>query len=134
MSLDVPQTRLLRAALARRPRAELKSLFALVRANSDRALLAALAPVKAQARRGDPLVRDLERTLRPILGPASEKADLLIAFMAKTHRRRLGRDPKGLADAAKRLRAHFSDAQIRAGAHNLLAHLAKLYGQRETVV
>jgi hypothetical protein len=134
VSLDALEAKLLRAALVKRPRAQLKSLFALVRANTDRALLAALAPVKAKARRPDPLVRELERTLRPIMGPAAEKADMLIEFMAKRHRRKLPGDPKGFADAAKRLRAHFSDEQIRAGARNLLAHLAKLYGERETVV
>jgi hypothetical protein len=39
-----------------------------------------------------------------------------------------------LADAAHQLRADFSDDQIRAGARSLVAHLAKLYGGRETVV
>jgi len=134
MSLDAAQKQALRAALRKRTRAELKALFALVRANDDRALLAALAPPKPKARRGDPLVRDIERTLKPVMGPAAEKADMLIEFMAKKHRRKLAGEPKGFADAAKRLRAHFSDDQIRASAVGLLAKLAKLYGERETVV
>lgn len=130
------QAKVLRAVLQRRSRAELKQLFAAVRACDDRALLAAIAPLKkrAKARRKDPLVRDVEQALRPILGPSSEKADMLVEHIAKKHRRKLGIQPKGLADATKQLRAKFSDDQIRAGAKSLVAQLAKLYGDRETVV
>ncbi|MBX9747961.1 MAG: hypothetical protein K2X34_13730, partial [Hyphomonadaceae bacterium] len=85
-------------------------------------------------RKGDPLVRDLEQTLNPILGPAAEKADMLVEHIAKKHKRKLAFAPKGLADAAKQLRGQFTDDQIRAGAKSLVAHLAKLYGERETVV
>jgi hypothetical protein len=129
--------KMLRQALRGRPRAELKRLFAAVRAHEDRALLAALVPPKKRAakRKTDPLVRDLEQTLKPILGPASEKADLLVEHIAKKHRRKLAIAPKGLADAARQLRAKkLSDDQIRAGAKGLVAHLAKLYGGQETVV
>jgi hypothetical protein len=100
-------------------------------------LLAALAPPKKRTakRKADPLLRDLEQTLKPILGPASEKADLLVEHLAKKHRRKLGITPKGLADAARQLREkNLSDDQIRAGAKGLVAHLAKLYGGQETVV
>jgi hypothetical protein len=136
MTLKPAQAKLLRAALRGRSRSELKRLFALVRAYDDRALMAAVAPARKRAarRRGDPLVRELERTLRPIMGPAQEKADLLVEHIARTHRRKLGFAPKGLADATRRLRTRFSDAQIRAGARSLMARLSKLYGDRETVV
>ena len=137
MKLDAAQTKLLRTAFKGRSRAELKKLFALVRSHEDRALLAAALPKKKTApkRKGDPLVRELEQTLKPIMGPSAEKADMLVEHIAKKHRRKLGIEPKGLADAAKRLRASkFSDEQIRAGAQSLMAHLAKLYGDRETVV
>lgn len=138
MKLDAAQTKLLRTAFKGRSRAELKKLFALVRSHEDRALLAAALPKKkktAPKRTGDPLVRELEQTLKPIMGPSAEKADMLIEHIAKKHRRKLGIEPKGLADAAKRLRANkFTDEQIRAGAQSLIAHLAKLYGDRETVV
>jgi hypothetical protein len=80
------------------------------------------------------LVRDLEATLRPIMGPAAEKAELLVEHLAKKHRRKLAFTPKGLADAARQLRGAFSDEQIGAGAKSLVTHLAKLYGDRETVV
>lgn len=137
MKLDAAQAKLLRTAFKGRSRAELKQLFALVRAHEDRALLTAALPNKKATpkRKADPLVRELEQTLKPIMGPSAEKADMLIEHLAKKHRRKLGIEPKGLADAAKRLRASkFTDEQIRAGAQSLIAHLAKLYGDRETVV
>lgn len=134
MKLTAAQKQTLKAALKKRSRAEMKALFALVRANDDRALLAALAPAKPKSRRGDPLVRALEQTLKPVMGPASEKAELLMEFMAKRHRRKLAAEAAGLADAAKRLRVHFTDAQIRAGAEALLGNLKELYGDQETVV
>lgn len=135
MKLSAEQTKLLRAALRRRSPKEAKALFAAVRAYDDKTLLAAIRPAKKRkARRGDPLVREIEQTLKPILAPAAEKADLLVEHIAKKHRRKLGFEPKGLADAAKQLRTKFSDDQIRAGAQSLVLHLAKLYGDRETVV
>jgi hypothetical protein len=135
MKLSAAQTKLLRAGLRSRSRTELKRLFALVRANDDRNLLAAIAPARKRAARprGDALVRDLERTLKPIMGPAREKADLLVEHLARKHRRKLAFEPRGLADAARQLRTRFTDEQIRTGAQSLMAQLAKLYGDRETV-
>lgn len=131
MSFDAKTLRFLRG----RSRKELKALFAQVRAHDDRTLLAAIAPAKKRSKRaGDPLVRELEQTLRPILGPSAEKAELLVEHIAKKHRRKLALAPKGLADAARQLRGSFSDQQIRAGAKSLVTHLAQLYGDRETVV
>ncbi|MGD9979898.1 MAG: hypothetical protein AB7H66_09300 [Hyphomonadaceae bacterium] len=126
----------LRAALGRRSRAELKRLFALVRAHPDRALLAAALPSKKKAskRKPDPLVRELEQTLKPIMGPSHEKADLLVEHIARKYKRKLAYQPKGLADAARQLRTRFSDAQISAGARSLVAKLSKLYGGSNGVV
>jgi hypothetical protein len=137
MKLSAADTKLLRVALRGRSRAETKRLFLLVRTKSDKALLAAVSPAKKKrpARKRDPLLRDVNQILKPILGPAAEKSDLLIEHMAKQHRRKLGAAPKGLADAIRGLRAKkFSDNQIRAGATGLVAQLAALYGDRETVV
>ncbi|GIK48146.1 MAG: hypothetical protein KJZ75_08495 [Hyphomonadaceae bacterium] len=135
MKLAPAQAKALRALARNRSRAELKALFAAIRQNDDRALLAAIAPAKKAAKRkGDPLVRELEQTLKPLMAPSQEKADLLIEHIAKKHRRKLALRPRGLADAARQLRAKFTDAQISAGAKSLMAHLAKLYGDRETVV
>jgi hypothetical protein len=136
MSLKPDHTKALRTLSRGRSRAELKQLFALIRKHDDKALFAAITPAKKRAskRKGDPLVRELEQTLKPILGPSAEKADMLIEHIGKKHRRKLGIEPKGLADAAKKLRVTFTDEQIRAGAQSLVAQLAKLYGDRETVV
>lgn len=135
MKLTADQTKALRLISRGRPRAALKSLFAAIRANSDRALFSAIAPPKKRARRKrDPLLHDLERTLKPLLAPSAEKADLLVEHMAKKHRRKLAIHAKGIADAAKRLRAAFSDDQIRNGARSLMGQLVKHYGDRETVV
>lgn len=137
MKVSDETAKMLRQALRGRSHAELKRVFAAIRAHEDRALFTALVPAKKRAakRKADPLVRDLEQTLKPILGPASEKADLLVEHLAKKHRRKFGIAPKGLADAARQLRAKkLSDDQIRAGAKGLVAHLAKLYGGGESVV
>lgn len=132
--LTPAEAKALRSAIRKLPNAELKAAFALIRTQNDRALLAAIAPAKKRAKKADPLVRDLEKTLKPIIAPAHEKADLLVEHIAKKHRKKLTFAPKGLADAARQLRAKFSDDQINAGAQSLMAHLTKLYGDRETVV
>ncbi|MGH6950937.1 MAG: hypothetical protein ACREH4_08695 [Vitreimonas sp.] len=134
MSLAPDDAKALNAVLRRKPRGALKRVFALIRAHDDRALLAALAPARSRVRRGrDPLVSDLEQTLRPIMGPAREKADLLVEHLAKARRRALAIEARGLADAVRQLRAHFSDAQISAGAKSLMARLSKLHSG-DTVV
>lgn len=135
MSLDDAQKRLLRGVARRRTRAQLKALFAAIRSNDERALFAALVQTKDKPKRAsDPLVRALEQALKPVLARGAEKAEMLVEHLAQTHRCQLGFQAKGLADAARRLRAaKFSDAQIRAGAESLVAHLSKLHG-RETVV
>jgi hypothetical protein len=136
MTLKPEDAKALRAALGRRSRSELKRLFALVRANPDRALLSAVLPTKKKTKKvkTDPLLRELEQTLKPIMGPAQEKADLLIEHIARKHRRKLAIHPKGLADATRQLRTSFSDDQISAGARSLVAQLAKLYGGSDGVV
>ena len=135
MSLDADQRRLMRGLLRKGARAELKRLFALIRAHDDRALLAALAAGKRKLKRPrDPLVRDLELALKPILAPAAEKAEMLVEHLSRRHRRKLAFEGKGLAEAARRCRAvKLSDEQIRAGARTLVANLAKRHG-RESVV
>jgi hypothetical protein len=135
MSLSVAQKRLLRALMKNRSREELKALFALIRCNGDRALFAAMAPTRKKSRRrADPRLDALKRALKRLMAPSAEKAGMLVEHMAATHRRKLAFEVKGLADAARRLRAaDFTDAQIQAGAESLIAHLAKLHG-RETVV
>jgi light-regulated signal transduction histidine kinase (bacteriophytochrome) len=128
------QAKALRAAIRQKPNAELRAAFALIREHSDRTLLAAISPVRKTAKQTDPLLRELEQILKPVIAPASEKADMLVEHLAKKHRKTLTLTPKGMADAVRQLRAKFTDAQISAGAKSLMANLAKLYGDRETVV
>lgn len=136
MTLKPADAKLLRAALGRRSRADVRRVFKLARTHTDKTLLAAAlpAPKKVAKPKGDPLVRELEQTLKPILGPSQEKADLLIEHIAKKYKRKLTYQPKGLADAARQLRAKFSDDQISAGAKSLVTHLSKLYGGSDGVV
>lgn len=135
MTLKGDDAKLLRTIAGKRSRADLKRLFAVVRAHTDRSLLAAALPAKKQAKRkGDPLIRELEQTLKPIMGPSHEKADLLIEHIAKKYKRKLAFQPKGLAEAARQLRTKFSDDQISAGARSLVTHLNKLYGGSDGVV
>jgi hypothetical protein len=136
MSLDAAQKRLLRAAFAKRPRAELRRLFAAVRGNDDRALLEALAPPPTRAPRvGDPLLRDVRRLLKPVLAPAAEKAAMLVEHLAGQRRRKLAIEANGLAAALRGLRAAgLTDDQIRAGAESLMTELRARHDARETVV
>lgn len=135
MSLEADRALLLASLVRKRTRAQLKRLFAIIRAHDDPALFAALAPEKRRPRRPrDPLVRDLELALKPILAPAAEKAEMLVEHLSKKHRRKLAFEAKGLAEAARRCRAvQLSDEQIRAGARSLVANLARRHG-RESVV
>ncbi len=136
MTLKPTDAKLLRAALGRRTRLEVRRVFKLARDHSDKTLLAAAlpAPKKVTKPKGDPLVRELEQTLKPIMGPSQEKADLLIEHIAKKYKRKLAYEPKGLADATRQLRTKFSDDQISAGAKSLVTHLSKLYGGSDGVV
>lgn len=137
MSLKPADAKLLRTALGRRSRTEAKRIFKLARYHNDKTLLAVALPApkkKAAKPKGDPLVRELEQTLKPIMGPSQEKADLLIEHVAKKYKRKFAYEPKGLADAARQLRTKFSDAQISAGAKSLVSHLSKLYGGSDGVV
>jgi hypothetical protein len=82
----------------------------------------------------DPLVREIELVLKPIVGPAREKAGMLVEHLARSHCRSFAFEPRGLGDAIRRLRRELSDADIRAGATDLLKSLSELYGDREKVV
>lgn len=128
---------LLRKVCRGRSKAELKAMFAHIRAQSDAKLMASLtrrSKAKKTVKKGDALVLELQRLFQPLLATAAEKGDLLVEHMASAHRRKLNFETRGLADAVQRLRAHFSDAHIRAGARALVEDLAALYSKRETVV
>ncbi len=134
--LTAAEAKALRGVLRKRPAKELKAAFALIRANGDAALIAAIAPAKKKktVAKGDPLVRALDLALKPVIAPAAEKANMLIEHIAKKRRRKLDFEAKSLAAAARHLRKRFTDAEIEADAKSLSAHLAKLYGGRDGVV
>jgi signal transduction histidine kinase len=136
MSLAPEHVRALKALARGRKPAALKRLFAAIRAHDDRTLLAAIKPRRRRpaAKPGDTLGRELQQIMKPLLAPAAEKAELLVEHMARQHRRKLAFAPRGLGEAAKQLRRRFSDEEIRAGAEGLMSRLARLHGDRETVV
>lgn len=135
MSLKRSKARTLRAVVRKAPRRRLKAAFAAIRSHSDHDLFATILPAKPRKRRAkDPLVRDVEAALKPVMGPASEKAEMLVEHLSKKHRRRFDFQPAGLTDSVRRLRATLSDDDIRDGARGLVEGLAQLYGDREAVV
>lgn len=122
---------MLRRLAAKRGKAELTELFALVRAHDDRALFAALAPPRPAKPRvaNDKLLHDIAILFKPVVARAAEKGELLMEHLGHEGA------PRGLADAVKKLRAaNLSDAQIRAGAKSLIAELSRQFKGRETVV
>ncbi|MES1203552.1 MAG: hypothetical protein ABUS57_19120 [Pseudomonadota bacterium] len=123
-------------ALARsRGRSELKALFALIRRHDDKALLGAIGPEpKRRSSKPVSLAREVEATLKPILGPASEKGEMLLEFAEAKHGVSLDFAPRGLADAVRQLRRRLSEAQIRDAARGLMAQVAERYAPRDTIV
>ena len=134
--ISAAEKKALKALCGKRSKAELTALFALVRANEDRALLKALAPPKKKRKaKRDTLLGDVELCLKPLMAPAAEKAELLAEHLAKTCRREFSFTPRGLADGVRRLRvAGLSDEQIRSGAKGLIARLSQTHSGRESVV
>lgn len=132
--MNPAQKKALQALAKNRAHAELKALFAIIRRESDAALLNAVKQEPAAKKAGgESLVRDIARMLAPILAPAAEKADMLVAHMARLHETAPVFEPKGLADAVKKLRTRFKDAEIRAGAASLIEKLKRDFSTRESV-
>lgn len=136
MSLSDADLKALRALARGRSAEALKALFAAIRRASDAALLAAIetqAPA-AGRRSADPLLRDVEAKLKPILAPAAEKADMLVEHMARAQACALDFEPRGLADALRRLRRRFTEDEIRTAAADLASETEALHGRRETIL
>lgn len=85
------------------------------------------------ARGADPLLGEVKALFAPVIAPAAEKADLLIAHMVELHVEAPSFEARGLAQAVKRLRKHFSDEQISAAARSLTERLERDYCCREQV-
>jgi hypothetical protein len=78
-------------------------------------------------------VRDLQRILKPLMAPASEKAEMLVEHIATRRSCQFDFNPKGLADAVRRLRGNVTDDEIRDAATEMVTQLSGLYDGRETV-
>lgn len=133
---------LLQGLAARASVSQMRAFFELVRTHADADLLALAAKAKRRiGKEPSPpgLTRRIAAILKPILAPASEKAELLIEHMAQIDEADLGRflldpPPRGLSDAIKRLRPRFSDEDIEAGALGLIAKLSRTHSMREQVL
>ncbi len=130
---DAPGPKALRKAAGALTQTELRALIGYVRTRTMDKLLAQAAPSpKAPKAKPKPprdtLLAELTALLKPILGPASEKAELLMEHMGLADAR-----ARGLSDGLKQLRTQFSDAEILAAAKAMMAGLAKRRSMRETV-
>ena len=130
-TLDAATLRTLRMLARTRSRAELETLFAAIRAGSDRALLDAAAPPKRKAATQD-FAAKIAAQLAPILGPAAEKADMLIDALAET-KGPVAIRPDGLVPTIRRLAARYGEQAVALAADALMARLAAWGSTRERV-
>lgn len=133
--------RALRKAAETLTEAELKALLSYVRTRTNDKLLALAKAGSTKPGAGSPkpkpkgrgegptLTAEITALMQPILGPAQEKAELLLDAC--------GAPPevqaKTLGEALRKLRRSHSDDHIRAVAQELMARIAKRHGMRETV-
>jgi hypothetical protein len=129
--MDKATARTLRMLARTRTKAELAALFAAIRAESDKALLAAAAPPKKAPRRKDFAAGVAER-LAPILGPATEKAEMLIDALAATHGE-IDIPAVGLLPTIRKLAARYGEDAVAAAADALMARLKAWGSTRERV-
>jgi hypothetical protein len=127
--------RALRKAAEALTEAELKALLAYVRTRTNDKLLAlakgeARKPRKTKPKAEAPtLTAEITALMQPILGPAQEKADLLLDACGASPEVQA----KTLGEAVRKLRRSHGDDHIRAVAQELMARIAKRHGMRETV-
>lgn len=139
--MDAAARRALMQLARTRTRAEMKALFAAIRATSDADLLrsAGLHPGKrarrgaagAQGQAGD-FPAAIAAQLAPILGPAAEKAEMLIDALAET----VGPvdiRAAGLAPTIRKLAARYGEDAVAAAADALMARLKAWGSTRERV-
>jgi hypothetical protein len=96
--------------------AEVRALFADIRAHADETLLEGpIAPKKAP----DPAVAAVTALLAPFPANSAQKAAMLRAHLEKLVGRPLPVKARGLPDAVRALKAHLSEDDIRDGAFSL---------------
>lgn len=129
--MDAAVRRTLRMLARTRTKTELAALFAAIRATSDKTLLeAATAPPRTP---GEPdFARRIADRLSPILGPAEEKAGMLVDSLAEIAGPTDIR-PAGLLPTIRRLVARYGEAAVMEAAERLMQRLAAWGSTRERV-
>ena len=130
--LDAATLRTLRMLARTRTRKEMETLFAAIRAESDRALLAVAAPAMTRKKPAPDFAARIAAQLAPVLGPATEKAEMLIDALAETQGP-IGLAPAGLVPTIRRLTARYGEHAVGHAADALMARLARWGSTRERV-
>jgi hypothetical protein len=130
--LDEATLRTLRMLARTRSRKEMETLFAAIRAESDRALLAAAAPPQKKKAAAPDFAAKIAEQLAPILGPATEKAEMLIDALAETQGP-VSVVPAGLVPTIRRLVARYGEHAVSHAAGALMTRLATWGSTRERV-
>jgi hypothetical protein len=107
--------------------ADLRALFADIRAASDAELLGA-----PKGEGGDPLVTAVTALLAPSSESSAAKGRLLVAELARLTGRALPVKPRGLPDAVRKLRAYLSEDDIRDGAFSVRVTLQAAPASKST--
>lgn len=130
--LDEATLRTLRMLARTRTRREMETLFAVIRAESDRALHAAAAPPTKRKKPAPDFAAQIAAQLAPILGPATEKAEMLIDALAETQGP-VTIAPAGLVPTIRRLVARYGEHAVAHAADALMARLTTWGSTRERV-
>ena len=130
--LDDATLRTLRMLARTRTRTEMETLFAVIRAESDRALHAAAAPPAKRKKPAPDFAAKIAAQLAPILGPATERAEMLIDTLAETHGP-VNVVAAGLVPTIRRLVSRYGEHAVAHAADALMARLAAWGSTRERV-
>ena len=130
--LDPAVTTTLRMLARTRSKKEMEALFTAIRAESDRALLAAAAPPPKKALAPPDFAAKVAAQLAPILGPATEKAEMLIDALSEVEGP-IAIAPAGLVPTIRRLARRHGEHAVARAADTLMARLAAWGSTRERV-
>lgn len=131
-ALDPAVVATLRMLARTRSRQQMEALFAAIRAESDRALHAAAAPPPTKPPRAPDFAAKIAAQLAPILGPASEKAEMLIDALSEIEGP-VSIEPTGLVPTIRRLAKRHGEHAVARAADRLMARLAEWGSTRERV-
>jgi hypothetical protein len=130
--MDPATRRTLRMLARTRSRRDLEVLFASIRQMSDAAIFAVVAEPVPKAQKSADFAIAIAARLAPILGPANEKADMLIDELAGI----VGPveiRPAGLLPTIRKLAARYGEERVAAAAEALMARLKAWGSTREKV-